>query len=208
MLDYLNPLSDKFILKTIIDYLNPFSENFILKNVLSFLGSIVDYINPFSENFILKGVLDFLANILSYINPFSENFFGKKLVELIGELLTNLFVPSENCFEPIQYVFKDKFAFVDSIKTMISSIENMINNINQTPSLKIDIPDNRTGINELVVIDLSWYAPFKNYGDIVITGFCYVFFIWRLFCRLPNILHGLGSSGDVLSDIKEKGLFK
>lgn len=50
---------------------------------------------------------------------------------------------------------------------------------------------------ELTYIDMSWYKPFKPYGDLVITGFVYLFFLWRLFVHLPGIIHG--SSGSVVS---------
>ena len=46
------------------------------------------------------------------------------------------------------------------------------------------------------VIDFSWYAPYKTYGDLVLTGFVYAFFLWKLFIKSPNIIHGLGGSVD------------
>lgn len=196
MLDYLNPVSDKFILKTIIDYLNPFSENFILKSVIDFLGNIISYINPFSENFLLKGVLDFLSNIISYINPFSDNFLGKKIVEMIGDLLTKLFVPSEDKILALKNVVSEKFAFIDSIKIAINSLENMFNNVGSFPKYTIDI-DSKYYKGELTVIDLEWYSQYKPYGDIVITAFAYLFFLFRLSADLPNILSGVGTVSDV-----------
>ena len=55
------------------------------------------------------------------------------------------------------------------------------------------------------VIDFSWYSPYKSYGDLIITGFVYAFFLWRLFINLPNIIHGLGGvvdSNQMLGDIE------
>lgn len=49
-----------------------------------------------------------------------------------------------------------------------------------------------TEAQNTVVLDLSWYSPYKSYGDLVLTGFIYLFFLWRLFINLPNIIHGLG----------------
>ena len=106
ILEPLSPFSDKFILKDVInslgnllDYLNPFSENFILKKVLSFLGTLIDYVNPCSENFIVLKLWEFGVNIVSYINPFSDNFLGKKIIELLSDLLKFLFVPSDGYFD-------------------------------------------------------------------------------------------------------------
>ena len=36
-------------------------------------------------------------------------------------------------------------------------------------------------------------------GDLVLTGFIYLFFLWRLFISIPNIIHGLG--GAVQADV-------
>ena len=46
------------------------------------------------------------------------------------------------------------------------------------------------------IIDFSWYSPYKTYGDLIITGFVYAFFLWRIFINLPNIIHGLGGVVD------------
>ena len=131
--------------------------------------------------------------MLDFLNPSSVNFFGIKLVEGIGDLLKNLFVPSQEKILAINNIFSQKFSFVETIKTLARSIQNMYENVNAVPSMTIDIPNNRTGITQLTVIDLSWYTPFKPYGDLVVTAFSYLFFIWRLFARIPSILHGLST---------------
>lgn len=173
-----------------------------MSDIFSKLGDILSYINPFSDNFLLKGVLDFLGNILSYINPFSENFLGRKIIELLGELLQKLFIPKEESFTKFENVFKEKLSFIDSIKEGINSVKNMLNNIESCPKFTIDI-DSKYYKGELTVIDLAWYSQYKTYGDIVITGFVYVFFFWRIFVHIPNIIHGISSVGDITTDVKQ-----
>lgn len=204
----LNPFSENFAFKNIdntltniFSYINPFSENFILKDVLKFLGDMLSYINPFSDNFILKDVLKFLGDMLSYINPFDEKFLGKKIVDLLGELLQNLFIPSENSLNQFSDIWNSKLGFIDTIKTDINAFKNMFNNINSVPKYVIDV-NSKWYVGEITVIDFSWYAPFKNYGDIIITAFIYVFFIWRLFKHLPSIISGVDSGIDVVSSKK------
>ena len=144
---------------------------------MSFLGGILDYLNPFSDNFILKLIIQGIGNILSYINPFSDNFFGKKLVELFGDLLEFLFVPSEERITAIQNTVSSKFAFVDSIKTAVNSIQDMINNVGNSPKFTLNLKATKyTQASNYVILDLSWYAPYKAYGDLILTGFIYVFF--------------------------------
>jgi len=86
---------------------------------------------------------------------------------------------------------KSKFAFADTIKSVINEIKNSFVNVNSIPTLSININSSYyTG--ELTILDLSWYSKFKTYGDVIITGFVYLFFIWRLFIHLPSIISGTG----------------
>ena len=160
---------------------------------MEFLGNILSYINPFSENFILKDVLDFLGKMLSYLNPFSENFLGYKLIELIGNLLHSLFIPNENSFVQLTEIVNDKFAFMESIKIHINTMKDMLNNLEGTPSLSLELGATKyTEKQNIKIIDLSWYKPYKQYGDIVLTGLIYFFFLWRIYIRLPSIISGAG----------------
>lgn len=200
--NYLNPFSDDFILKdvfnffgSILDYLNPLSENFILKKVVNFLGSILNYLNPFSEDFILKGVIDFLGCILDYLNPFSENFFAYKLLELLGDLLKFLFVPSEESINNLTNSIKSHFGFIDTINNTVEVIKDMFEDTSALPKIDITLKENKWYSGKVTVIDLSWYAPYKEYGDLIISAFIYVFFLWRIFVKLPSIING--ASGDI-----------
>lgn len=69
ILSYLNPFSDKFILKTVIQnladllsYINPFSDNFFLK--IAFV--------PKTENLVFDDVRQTLYNKFSFIKSFEE----------------------------------------------------------------------------------------------------------------------------------------
>lgn len=41
-----------------------------------------------------------------------------------------------------------------------------------------------------ITLDLSWYLNYKSYGDMVISGFLWLGYIWLLFKRAPAIIHG------------------
>ena len=134
-----------------------------------------------------------LGDWLSYINPFSENFFGYKLIEMLKNLFTELFVPSEDVLTDLQETVSSKFGFVDSIKLAINDIQQMMENIeNGSAKLTVDI-DSKYYQGEATMLDLGWYAKFKDYGDLVFTGFLYVLFFWRLYKSIPNILAGISS---------------
>lgn len=156
-------------------------------------------------------MLDGILGILDYLNPFSENFFAYKLLELLGDLLKSLFVPSEDRITAIQNTVSSKFDFVESIKISINSLADMLSNIGNAPKLTINVSETKyTKAQKVTILDLSFYAPFKPYGDLVLTGFIYIFFLWRLFISIPNIIHGLGGvvqSDYMVSDIQAYNKF-
>ena len=151
----------------------------------------LSYINPLSDNFILKDLLDWL-------NPFSENFFVYKLLELLGDLLEFLFIPSQERLNAFPNLINSKFAFIDSIKHAINSIKDILAGLGNPPVITVPVKETSfTEKGEIEILNLSWYAPFKSYGDLIITGFVYALFIWRLFIAIPGIINGSsGSSGE------------
>lgn len=177
-----------------------------MTNIFSAIGDLLSYLNPLSENFILTNIITTIGNILSYLNPFSDNFFGYKIIDLLKTALQALFVPSEDRINAIKSSVSSKFGFVDSIKIAVQSIQNIANNLTNAPRLELSVGSTKyTEAQTLTVIDFSWYAPFKSYGDLIITGFAYFFFVWRIFINLPNIIHGLGGAVDgsqMLGDIE------
>ncbi len=164
----------------------------------------MSYLNPFSDNFILKGLLSNLSTILSYINPFNENFFGYKLMDMLGDTFSYLFVPSEDSFTKLTNVVSSRFAFVDSVKIAGNSIKEMFTNLNIAPKFSLNI-DSKFYKGELTIVDLSWYTPFKPYGDIVITGFAYVLFFWRLLNHIVSIVNGVSNSTSDINSFYKKG---
>lgn len=104
-----------------------------------------------------------------------------------------LFVPQEQSINSLIEVVTSKFRFIDSIKIAISSFQDTISNIGGAPVMHLTLDETKyTEKQEVAVIDMRWYAPFKSYGDVILTGFIYAFFLWRLFIRLPSTIHGIG----------------
>ena len=139
------------------------------------------------------------------MNPASENFFVYKLIELLGELLKSLFVPSEERITAIIDTVKAKFDFIETIKIAINSLEDIINNTGTSPKLTINVgPTKYTEEQKLTILDLSFYEPYKKYGDLIFTGFIYAFFLWRFFISIPNILNATGGTVTTISSIEQK----
>ena len=146
-----------------------------------------------------------ITQILNYINPFSENFFVYKLIELLGDLLEFLFVPSENVINGLVDSVTSKFSFIDTIKSSVSDVEDILVGSEPVPTLKIHVNETEyTQEQDLTIINLSWYLPFKKYGDIILTGFIYAFFFWRIYISIPSIISGSGGSFREIPDIYSK----
>lgn len=209
--NYLNPLSPDFIftklfknIGDLFNLLDPTGEKFIFTNFFKNIGNMVDWFNPFSDNFILKKLWEFLGNIISYINPFDDNFLGKKIIDLLGDLLKVLFVPSEERLTGLQNTVMSKFDFINSIKTAISSFNDIINNLGNAPVLHLELGSTKyTDKMTVNVIDLNWYKPYKKYGDVVLTGVFYAFYLWRLYNRSSDIIRGVGSGAVDVINISE-----
>lgn len=45
-----------------------------------------------------------------------------------------------------------------------------------------------------LILDMTWYEPYKEYGDAVITMFFYLGFIWHVFTKLASIISGVDTS--------------
>lgn len=185
MFSWLDPFSDDFFLKGLLNVLNPFSEDFFLKQLFS-------WINPNGDEF-------FLTKLFSWINPFSDDFFGYKIIDLFSELFKFLFVPSEESINSLVNSVKDHFGFIDTINNTIAVVQDMFSNTAELPKITITLKDNKWYSGEITVIDLSWYDPYKEYGDLIISAFIYVFFLWRIFVNLPNIISGAGGGVDNIS---------
>lgn len=210
LLGFLNPFSDKFILKNVnlsfgelLDRINPFSDNFILKNVdlslgniFSSIGKLLGFLNPLSNDFILKDVIQGFADILSFLNPFSDNFLGKKLMELLQNLFVFLFVPSEEDLKNIFAPVNAKFAFVGKFNALSAQIQHMLETGEGSPVFKLKL-NSKYVSGEFTILDLSFFAPYKPYSDMVITAFVYLLFAYRTIKNLPETISGLNSVSDI-----------
>ena len=209
LLSYLNPFSENFafkgigdILGNIFSFLNPFSDNFILSGVLDFLGNMLNYINPFSDDFILNDANNFLGYIFSFLNPFDENFIGYKFIELLSDLFNFLFVPDDDCFNQFTDIFNTKLGFVTNIQDDVNDIKALLGGgevstlSNSAPYLSFNV-NSKYYSGDLMIIDLSWYQPFKPFVDVILGSFMIIFLIVRLFVYLPSIIQASGAFGIV-----------
>lgn len=86
---------------------------------------------------------------------------------------------------------------------------DVITNTSKAPKFQLNV-NSKYYKGTLTIVDLSWYAPYKEMGDNVICIFAYLGFLWRIFIRLPDIIKGAGASseaGNMLSNITLYGQY-
>lgn len=149
------------------------------------IGSMLQWLNPLSEDFFLNGLFTFLGNVLSYINPFSENFFAYKLIDLTQELLEFLFIPKTNPFEELSVKMEEKFAFVNQIKDLFSSLLGFNNYGYEAPTFNMTWK----GVT-FALIDFSLFLEYRIWLHGIILAIAWFVFIFKTFKKLPVIIGG------------------
>lgn len=84
------------------------------------------------------------------------------------------------------------FGFAEDVKKNVNGMISVITNTSEAPKFQINV-NSKYYKGTLTIVDLSWYAPYKEIGDNVICIFAYLGFLWRIFIRLPDIIRGAGA---------------
>lgn len=89
------------------------------------------------------------------------------------------------------------------MKGSVLTIYNVIINVQEAPKFTINVTNNKyIADGSYTIVDMSWYTPYKEFGDNVICMFFYLFFIWHVFTHLSSTINGAGSAYNVYTDNK------
>ena len=117
--------------------------------------------------------------------------------EFVLEGIRSFFVPDEGFLEEKINIVKEKFGFVDSIKTSWENITSLvINGQEEVPIIEIDLShaEGKYNYGEKVrVLDMTWYSRYKPVVDAIIIAFSYIGFVFLVIKRLPDIVRGSGA---------------
>lgn len=144
-----------------------------------------------------SGVLD-ISGILSGIAELPS-----KIGEVIQNLLAGLFMPDTEAIQEEWEYIQSKFAWWTEIQEFVEEMVATFTSLNGSapepitfnlPSLDSDLFKNLSG--SVVVIDLSWFADYRDSVHVILSAFIWISYIWRLFHVLPGIISGVqGSAG-------------
>lgn len=120
------------------------------------------------------------------------------LFDAISGLLTDLFVPDLTACSDTLTVYQDKFKWVPDL---FGFVKNFFDSLlcDEPPKIPIDLGKSEGSFDfggKGYILDMSWYARYKGTVDTLLSGILWVFFLWRLFKRLPDILSGVGMVTD------------
>lgn len=143
----------------------------------------------------VSGFWDTLWNWLKQILDAIKSLV-QSIVDGIKAVLVWLFVPDLTAFSDLVDVYSSKFAWVEDIYNYIKQIVNRLT-WNEPPKISIDLgnaesPGGYDYGGKTYALDMSWYARYKDSVDVIVSGIVWIFFLWRLWRKLPDILSGVG----------------
>lgn len=96
----------------------------------------------------------------------------------------------------------DRYSFIDSISETAGIIKQFFADTTsgKVPKITVDMKSVNSKYNwggNATVLDMSWYAPYKAFGDALLSAMIWIFFAWRVYVKLPSIING--TAGDINS---------
>lgn len=147
-------------------------------------------------------MVEFVKNIFSTLGDLLLKLIELPglLIEKFGELLKSLFVPDENYFSGKIESIRSQVKLIDDLFDAVETYKSSIGNTNGAPTITADF--GKYG-GEMKVLDLSFYAPYKNYGDLIVNAFLWGCFIWRCFMHLHTTIRGVSDVKTAVDFVKE-----
>ena len=97
---------------------------------------------------------------------------------------------------PVQAV-QAKFAAIAIIYNVVDGFLKKITDDITPPIIYVDMTKSKSATimsdnDQIPILDMSFYEPYKPYGDLILSGILWTFFLWRLWMRAPDIISGAG----------------
>lgn len=158
----------------------------VIEAILSIPTKIIEFFQSMFEK---------LFNLIQSIVDFVTNFFSN-----VVEFIRYLFIPKEGYMSEQMNKFLSNFAWVDRLKKFASDFFDMMNAVDDTnpPALTVDLSKINSKYwkaeGTVNVLSLDWFWKYKQYSDPLISAFLWLAVCWRYYCKIPDIIHGVGSN--------------
>ena len=160
---------------------------------------IVDIYNLLVDALDLSAIIEWLESLGLTLSEILEWIISlpASIAQSISDVIIAIFVPSDDYVTAKVESIKTRFSWVTPIVDYIDIIKNEMLGTS-VPIIYIHLGDTEGSYNiggSVPFLDMSWYSRYKSSGDAIISGFLWALFLWRLYIKLPNIIHGVG--GDI-----------
>lgn len=136
-----------------------------------------------------SSMLDYVADIWRRI---------KALPETISSAVKSVFEPDAALLTEITTTFNNKFGWLETLYHLGEDLLGMTAD-SAPPVIYIHLEDAegqfRYGGTEKT-LDMSWYQPYKEDVDNILSGFMWLSFLWLVFKRAADIINGAGMVSD------------
>lgn len=123
-----------------------------------------------------------------------------------------LFIPDAGYLDSAIDALTSKFPFANSIAVMGVDLKQFFLSLgSEPPVIRIDLSA-ATGLydygGDMVLVDFSFYEPYKPAMDRILSAFMWLWFCWRMLLGLPGILGGISGLPGVYSDASRAGVVR
>lgn len=125
-----------------------------------------------------------------------------RIFEKMKELFEYFWVPDQDLMNERLESVRSKFAFVESVTGYGEHLLNFLQNAAGTkaPVVTLNLGAYRGsygwGKAGTVTIDFSWYAEYKPLVDNLLAGIIWIHWLWNVYKRIPEIIHGYGMTSE------------
>lgn len=162
------------------------------------------------------GLFQLLERIAYYMNPlhlakFLNETFWKGFEIVFGNLFEKLLVPDADVIGDRLNELMEEFQWAELVFGFSDKLFNLFSSSAGAapPSIKVDLSNTEGSFSygrSVVTIDFAWYARYKPYVDTIVASMIWVGFLWRLYKRLPEIIHGGAMITDMVTDMTASGI--
>ena len=180
-----------------------------LANIGNKIGSIVESIRSGIAS-VEQKITDFKTGIETKITNFETSVENKiqsiidsimsipqLIADKIKSVLEDLFVPDEESMNAKIQQIRDKFAFIYEFSDVGKRILNLMEYASGdvVPRFTVDLSDYMGSYSwgdAVIVIDFAWYAKYKPFVDNILAGMIWITWLWHMYKRIPELIHGNG----------------
>lgn len=196
-----------------------------LDTVISKLDTINTSINNFAQ-LLLQSLTNYQQAVGEYFNidfsiDWQKGTFTHKVTEPFKEALIDVYHTIDNFVNPMSDDNVEQFnavltdyeehtifgSFNKLANEVIPTIANQLNQSDGNPTLSFKLGEASSSYYKVptgtITVDLSWYSKYKSYGDMILSGFMWISYLWLLFKRAPDILNGAGMLTDLANNMDE-----